>query len=122
MEQPTFDIIKEEELLILKPIGEIDAGSSPALYEIIETQVKEGFYKILVDCSELDYLSSAGIGVFISHIEIVQENNGSFAFCNMNENIFDSFKALGLLPLIVVTQTMEEAKKSLNEDEFFSTL
>lgn len=122
MEKPSFNIEFDETIFILEPIGEIDASSSPELLKVIEQEMENGYFKILVDCNQLGYLSSAGIGVFISKIEDLREQNGSFAFCNLNENIYDSFKALGFLSLLIVTDTREEAKASLNEGEFYSTM
>lgn len=122
MEKPTFNIEFDKDIFILEPIGEVDASSSPELLKVIEKEMENGYSKILVDCVQLRYLSSAGIGVFISKIEDLREQNGSFAFCNLNENIYDSFKALGFLSLLIVTDTREEAKANLNEGEFYSSL
>lgn len=122
MEKPTFNTEFDGDIFILSPVGEIDASSSPELLKVIEQEMENGYVKILVNGEQLVYLSSAGIGAFISKIEDLRERKGSFAFCNLNANIFDSFKALGFLSLLIVTDTLEEAKASLNEGEFYSTL
>ena len=48
---------------ILAIVGEIDASSSIELDLTIAKSVGEGHTKILVDCSALEYISSAGLGV-----------------------------------------------------------
>ena len=50
---------------IVAVIGEIDASSSIELDLAIAKSVGEGFKKILVDCHALEYISSAGLGVFM---------------------------------------------------------
>ena len=54
---------------VIAIIGEIDASSSIELDLTIAKSVGEGFSKILIDCSALEYISSAGLGVFMSYIE-----------------------------------------------------
>jgi anti-sigma B factor antagonist len=60
----TIQTNKEEDFYIIKVSGEVDASSSIHLDnkigEIIKTEKR-----ILVDCNDLQYISSAGLGVFM---------------------------------------------------------
>ena len=67
--------LQEEGIDILAIIGEIDASSSIELDLAIAKSVGEGFRKILIDCSSLEYISSAGLGVFMSYIEEFKDRN-----------------------------------------------
>lgn len=58
--------LQEDGVDVLVLIGEIDASSSIELDLAIAKSVGEGYSRILVDCSALDYISSAGLGVFMS--------------------------------------------------------
>ncbi|MDZ7650781.1 MAG: STAS domain-containing protein [Cytophagales bacterium] len=57
---------------IISIIGEIDASSSIELDLTIAKSLGEGFKKIIVDCSAMEYISSAGLGVFMSYIEEIE--------------------------------------------------
>lgn len=61
--------LQEDGIDIITPIGEIDASSSIELDLTIAKSVGEGFTKVLVDCGALEYISSAGLGVFMSYID-----------------------------------------------------
>lgn len=61
--------IQEDGIDIIVPIGEVDASSSIELDLVIAKSVGEGYTRILVDCTALEYISSAGLGVFMSYIE-----------------------------------------------------
>ena len=107
--------IQEDGADIISVIGEIDASSSIELDLAIARSVGEGFKKILVDCSALEYISSAGLGVFMSYIEELREKNIPMVIYGMKEKVANTFHILGLADLLQITQTKEEAKKLANE-------
>jgi len=105
--------IQEEGADIIVPIGEIDASSSIELDLTIAKSVGEGYTKILVDCSALEYISSAGLGVFMSYIEEFNDKNIKMVLFGMSERVVNTFEILGLSELLVIVQNKEEAKKRL---------
>jgi anti-sigma B factor antagonist len=105
--------IQEDGADIIVPIGEIDASSSIELDLTIAKSVGEGFTRILVDCSALDYISSAGLGVFMSYIEEFNDKDIKMALYGMNEKVINTFEILGLSELLTIVTTKEEAKKTV---------
>ncbi|HRJ29276.1 MAG TPA: STAS domain-containing protein [Cyclobacteriaceae bacterium] len=105
--------IQEEGADIIVPIGEIDASSSIELDLTIAKSVGEGYTKILVDCSALEYISSAGLGVFMSYIEEFSDKNIKMVLFGMSERVVNTFEILGLSELLVIVENKEEAKKRL---------
>jgi anti-sigma B factor antagonist len=99
---------------IIVPIGEIDASSSIELDLTIAKSVGEGFTRILVDCSALEYISSAGLGVFMSYIEEFQDKNIKMVLYGMNDKVINTFEILGLSELLTIVTTKEEAKQKLS--------
>jgi anti-sigma B factor antagonist len=109
--------IKETRLdkyVTLAPIGDLDANSSMKMDEAIQRQIDAEIYNLHIDCSELVYISSAGLGVFISFMEDLSANGGKFVFSNMNENIFKVFQLLGLESLMTIVKGREDAAKVFN--------
>ena len=107
--------IQEDGADIISVIGEIDASSSIELDLAIARSVGEGFRKILVDCSALEYISSAGLGVFMSYIEELKEKNIPMVIYGMKEKVANTFEILGLADLLHITETREEAKRLANK-------
>ncbi|MBX2944679.1 MAG: STAS domain-containing protein [Cyclobacteriaceae bacterium] len=105
--------IQEDGADIIVPIGEIDASSSIELDLTIAKSVGEGYTKILVDCSALEYISSAGLGVFMSYIEEFNDKNIKMVLFGMSERVINTFEILGLSELLVIVENKEEAKKRL---------
>ncbi len=100
---------------IISIIGEIDASSSIELDLAIAKSVGEGFKKILVDCSALEYISSAGLGVFMSYIEEMRDKNIPFVLFGLKPKVANTFQILGLLDLLHVRETKQEARKFADE-------
>ena len=107
--------LQEDGIDILTPIGEIDASSSIELDLTIAKSVGEGFTKILVDCGALEYISSAGLGVFMSYIDEFKDKNLKMVLYGMNEKVANTFEILGLYELLTITQNKAEAKNKINE-------
>ena len=93
--------------------GEIDAGSSIYLDNALKAAMDNGEKKIVVDLSGLDYISSAGLGVFISHLDEFKLKQIDLALFGINETVKQVFDILGLEKLLTIMETKEAAVSSL---------
>ena len=103
--------IQEDGADVIILIGEIDASSSIELDLAIAKSVGEGYSKILIDCSALEYISSAGLGVFMSYIEEFKDRNVSMVLFGMNDKVAHTFTILGLNELLKIGKDKVEAKE-----------
>jgi anti-sigma B factor antagonist len=87
---------------VLSLYGEVDASNSVILDEAIQKLVDSGSKSILIDGKNLEYISSAGLGVFMSYLEDFQENGISMKICDLVPRVFEVFKILGLDQLIPI--------------------
>jgi anti-sigma B factor antagonist len=100
---------------IIAVIGEIDASSSIELDLAIAKSVGEGFKRILVDCHALEYISSAGLGVFMSYIEEFRDKKIQMVLYGLKEKVINTFEILGLAELLHIRGNKNEALKLANE-------
>lgn len=105
--------IQEGDFDIISVIGEVDASSSIDLDKAIAEAMDSGKKSFLVDCSSLEYISSAGLGVFMSYIEDFKTHNIGIAFYGLSEKVANVFEILGLDQLLTICATKEEAKSSI---------
>lgn len=101
--------IKENKHSILLLEGEVDASNSVELDSSIQQLSEEGATAILVDASGLEYISSAGLGVFMSYLEDFQERNVKMVIFGLKEKVYQVFVILGLDKLMNIKKTKEEA-------------
>ena len=95
--------------------GELDANSSIELDEVIKNAIVQRRAKMMIDCSGLRYISSAGVGVFLSHLDDVKSLGGRFVFYKMSAGVFSIFEILGLHNMIDIVKEHEEAQKIFDE-------
>lgn len=107
--------LQEDGADIIALIGEIDASSSIELDLAIAKSVEEGFSKIFVDCNSLEYISSAGLGVFMSYIEEFKDQNIKMVLYGMNDRVSNTFEILGLNELLTIAKDKEQAKRLVDE-------
>ena len=98
--------LQEDGADVIVLIGEIDASSSIELDLAIAKSVGEGFTKILIDCHALDYISSAGLGVFMSYIEEFKDRGVKMVLFGMNDKVANTFSILGLNELLIIRNAM----------------
>ena len=75
--------------------GFVDAHTAPHFENAIQAEIGAGRNKIVVDCRKLSYISSAGLGVFMSFIEEVRDAGGDIKICGLVPKVRHTFEILG---------------------------
>lgn len=101
------------DILILS--GEVDASNSVILDKGIQDLVESGTKFLLVDGQGLEYISSAGLGVFMSYLEDFNERGIWMGIFGLPPRVYEVFKILGLDQLIPIFEDKTSALGSLNE-------
>jgi anti-sigma B factor antagonist len=89
--------------------GELDASSSVSLDGELTKPETLQYQKVLINCQKLHYISSAGLGVFISHLQQFQDAGVKLVFFNMQEKVHNVFEILGLDTLMTIVPSESEA-------------
>ncbi len=89
--------------------GYLDAHTASKLEAQIQEAITEGCFKIVVGFAELEYISSAGLGVFMVFIESVRQKGGDIKLAAMKERVFSVFDLLGFPVLFQIFPTVDEA-------------
>ncbi|NLL05540.1 MAG: STAS domain-containing protein [Clostridiaceae bacterium] len=88
------EIINDSVKISLK--GEIDICTSnefkEKLYKIIDANQKD----LLIDCKELDYIDSTGLGIFVAALKKAKQYEKKITFLNLKDNIKKLFIITGL--------------------------
>ena len=107
---------KEGSITYLIVEGDVDASSSIHLDEALTNLAGDtSVTSILVDGNKLAYISSAGLGVFMSYIDLFKSKNVQLIIYGLSEKVFNVFQILGLDQLLDILGTKEEALKRLHE-------
>lgn len=85
----------EDGLSIITLEGFVDAHTAPQFENAIQKEIEAGRNRIIVNCEKLNYISSAGLGVFMSFIEEVREQGGDIKICGLTPKVKHTFEILG---------------------------
>ncbi|HXF99860.1 MAG TPA: STAS domain-containing protein [Bacteroidota bacterium] len=95
--------------------GYLDAHTAPRLEETFQELLKANRTKIVVNCKDLSYISSAGLGVFMAFIEDVRSRAGDIKLSNMSKKVYNVFDLLGFPLLYEIFDNEAEAIKKFND-------
>jgi anti-sigma B factor antagonist len=99
----------EREIQILDLRGELDAHTAAELEAAIQKSQDDGCFRIIINGSNLQYISSAGLGVFMAYIEEIREKGGDIKISALQPKVFNVFDLLGFPMLFDIVSSDEEA-------------
>ena len=95
--------------VVIDAAGHLDAHTFEQMEKQINALFESEKYKIIAKLDKLEYISSAGCGVFIQFVQEAQENDGNLVLLNATQNVVEVFDLLGLSSLFPMASSMEEA-------------
>ena len=94
---------------IIKVGGYIDTTTSSELERSLDSLLKQGRFFLIVDLGNVDYISSAGWGIFISEIKSIRENGGDLKLVRMVPDVYEIFELLEFHHILDVYDSVDEA-------------
>jgi anti-sigma B factor antagonist len=88
---------------LVKVDGRIDSATAPKLADALNAIIEEGRYKIVIDMSEVDFISSAGLRVLVNSQKTCRRyNRGEIVLTNVPSNIFSALDLAGFTTLFKI--------------------
>ena len=94
--------------------GRLDSNTSETLAQQLNATMDTGQHNLIVDFSQLAYISSAGLRVLLMAAKRVKRENGALILCGMQDHIREVFAISGFLQILTVTATQQEAEAMLD--------
>ena len=98
----------DEGAVVLALHGELDAHTAPEFEAALERALADGHARVVVSGAHLQYVSSAGLGVFMAFVEPLRARGGDLKVAALQPRVFEVFDLLGF-PLIFDMQETEDA-------------
>lgn len=104
---------KEGTAVIVQPIGRIDTNTAGEFEERLVDVLDRQETKIVVDLAAIDYISSAGLRVFLMAAKKLRGLGGSFVLAGMNDHIKEVFDISGFTPIFTLTPDTASAVQAI---------
>ncbi len=105
--------IEHQKAVVLKVAGRMDAANAHEFQTACEEWIARGSTRILVELSDLQYVSSMGLSCFLAVAKSLQAKAGSIVLCQLQglpRQVFEMTRLIGLFP---VFDTVDAALASL---------
>jgi len=99
----------QESISVIKVGGYIDTTTSSELEQALNNLIKAGSYLLIIDLGNVDYVSSAGWGIFISEIKGIREKGGDLKLVNMVPEVYEVFELLEFHHILKAYDSVEQA-------------
>lgn len=104
----------EGDVQIVGVEGKLDTQTSPEAHEQLTSLIEKGALKVLVDLSDLTYISSAGLRILLAVSKQLDGMGGNVRVCGLNGVVEEVFRISGFNSIIVVFATRQDALESDN--------
>jgi anti-sigma B factor antagonist len=99
---------------VIRVGGYIDTTTSAELERALDSLLKTGVVHIVIDLGNVDYISSAGWGIFISEIKGIRERGGDLKLARMIPDVYEVFELLEFHFILKAYDSIEEAIKDFD--------
>ncbi len=106
------------QISVIKVGGYIDTTTSSEVERALTNLLRQGRFQIIIDLGNVDYISSAGWGIFISEIKAIRENNGDLKLVRMIPDVYEIFELLEFHHILEVYDSIEEAVRKFEESQY----
>jgi anti-anti-sigma factor len=89
--------------------GRFDTLAAPEFEQQIMTIIDERTTLLIIDCKEMNYMSSSILRVFLLALKTIRRNNGKILVADLQPHIKEVFDISGFLDLFEIYSTREEA-------------
>jgi anti-anti-sigma factor len=91
--------------------GRMDALSAPDFSRQMDAWIESGLEKLAIECSRLDYISSAGLRAILITAKKLRARSGSLRLAALQENVRTVFTISGFDKIIPIAATLADAVK-----------
>ena len=99
----------DNETLIIRVGGHLDAESNEYFFQCVQDEIDKGHHKIVINCCDLGYVSSVGLGALVRARSRVAKAGGTIYLSRIESKVLDALRLVGFDRLFNIYETEHEA-------------
>jgi anti-anti-sigma factor len=104
----------KENVVVLSLTGRLDTLNFPLLDNEMNLLLGKNQKFVILDCKDMDYVSSSGLRILLKALKQVKAAGGRFMICNLQPQIIQVFKISGFDHLFEISSDKNQALASFN--------
>ena len=112
--QESIQIKKTDDITVIKILeNKLYQNAVTPFKEKMIDLLDQGNKKIIIDLSDVDVMNSSGLGILITAVTILKDNNGALRLINVSDRINNLLKITKLTTVFEIAESYDQAIKSL---------
>ncbi len=104
---------RQDDVIIIYLSGRLDVHLSSDIEKEINRIISENpEVHLLLDLTDVEYMSSSGLRIFVSTMRILRDNQKKLKLCNINSAVRKIFEVVELMDMFDIYQSEKEALES----------
>ena len=104
---------KVNDVVIVKLMGNLDTNTAPDAETDINKLLDEGAQKMIISLDQTNFVSSAGLRIFLATAKKITASGGVLKLCGANDVVQEILDISGFSTILDVKKTEEEALNAL---------
>lgn len=105
---------KESDTIVVQIDGELDHHTAVLVKNKLDDMLNDqGIKNIVIDISDLNFMDSSGVGLFIGRFKTVSLRGGKLAVTGIKANLHKVFEVSGLYRIVRAYDTVREALEDI---------
>jgi anti-sigma B factor antagonist len=101
------------DIVIVKLVGNLDTNTAPDAETEINKWLENGALKMIINLEQTNYVSSAGLRIFLATAKKITASGGVLKLCGANDVVQEILDISGFSTILDVKKTEEEALAAL---------
>lgn len=103
------------EISVVRVDGVIDTMTASELEKVMNRLTDQEKYNIIIDLGGVDYISSAGWGIFISNIRDIRQHQGDLKLAGMVPNVYEIYELLEFDTILKAFENVDRARTDFSQ-------
>jgi anti-sigma B factor antagonist len=99
--------------IVVRLVGRLDAASHDACDRRLGELVSSGTTRFVLDCADLTFVSSMGIGALLRLLRTVKPRGGGVSVCRANDAVRQTLMLAGLGKVLLLEPDVDSAARHL---------
>ncbi|MDG1894079.1 MAG: STAS domain-containing protein [Fuerstiella sp.] len=104
------------EILVLELTGDLNAENSEYLMTCVQGHIEDGISRIILNCEELRFISSMGLGTLIRAMTRLKKLGGAVALAGPRGAVADVLRMVHLNRLLSIYEDVDDATAAIKKE------
>jgi anti-anti-sigma factor len=104
-----MDVEVVGDVRVVRLPARVDTTSAKDVEAEFDGMLDDGVRRLVADFDDNEYVSSAGLRVFLAVLKFLEKNDGRIVLCSMKPFVADVFEISGFSELFEIVGSREEA-------------